>query len=197
MFTFKTPINDKIINFVLIVKGPGNIVDEDTISVNVYNKNIFPISDAGSDLTVDISEPILLDGSKSNDPDGEITSYQWRQIDGETATSKNWSQAVINVSTNSTFEDTLSFELTVKDIYNLDIDTVNVFVVDIPEPLVLLTSSSSASEGTSMAKISLGVSAKSGKKTSIHVQTYDSTAFGNGKDYTLSLIHISEPTRPY
>ena len=67
----------------LIVKGPGNIIDEDTISVNVYNKNIFPISDAGPDLTVDISEPILLDGSKSNDPDGEIKSYKWRQISGE------------------------------------------------------------------------------------------------------------------
>ena len=184
MFTFKTPIEDKIIQFVLIVKGPGNIIDEDTISVNVYNKNIFPISDAGPDLTVDISEPILLDGSKSNDPDGEIKSYKWRQISGEKTSSKNWNQSVINVSTISTFEDTLSFELTVEDKYNSDIDTVNVFVIDIPEPLVLLTSSSSANEGTSMAKISLGVSAKSGKKTSIHVKTHDSTATGNGKDYT-------------
>ena len=79
------------------------------------------------------------------------------------STSKNWNQSVINVSTISTFEDTLSFELTVEDKYNSDIDTVNVFYRHY-EPLVLLTSSSSANEGTSMAKISLGSLQSLGKK---------------------------------
>ena len=70
---------------------------------------------------------------------------------------------------------------------------VYIHVVDIPEPLILQTSSSSANEGKGMAKISLGVSAKSGKKASIHVNTYDSTAVGNGKDYTSIDRVISVP----
>ena len=62
------------------------------------------------------------------------------------------------------FVDTLSFELKVEDKYNFDLDTINVYVMDIPEPLVVITSSSSAQENIGAAKISLGVSAKSGKK---------------------------------
>ena len=44
-----------------------------------------------------------------------------------------------------------------------------------------------------MAKISLGVSAKSGKIASVHAKTYDSTAIGNGRDYTTIDKIISVP----
>ena len=183
-FTFLSPAVDKNFIFELTVRGPGNIIDKDTVNVKVYNKNIFPIAIAGEDQILDIGDPIILDGSKSNDPDGQIKSFQWRQLSGEKTTSKSRKQAVINLKTTSLFVDTLSFELKVEDKYNFDLDTINVYVMDIPEPLVVITSSSSAQENIGAAKISLGVSAKSGKKTSIHAFTRDSTALGNGKDYT-------------
>ena len=97
----------------------------------------------------------ILDGSKSNDPDGKIESYTWRQISGEKTKSRFWNQPMINVATTSLIEDTLMFELLVTDKYNSGVDTVYIYVVDIPEPLILQTSSSSANEGKGMAKISL------------------------------------------
>ena len=193
IFNFQSPRTDQTFEFELTVRGPGKIIDEDTVKIVVYNKNIFPIADAGEYQTVDLNEPIILDASKSNDPDGEIQSYQWRQISGEKVNSRNWNQSVITLTTTSTLEDTLSFELMVEDNYNSGLDTVVVYIVDIPEPLILLTSSSSANEGTGMAKISLGVSAKSGKIASVHAKTYDSTATGNGRDYTTIDKIISVP----
>ena len=183
-FTFLSPAVDKNFIFELTVRGPGNISDKDTVNVKVYNKNIFPIAVAGEDQILDIGDPIILDGSNSYDSDGEIKSFQWRQLTGEKTTSKNRKQAVINLNTTSLFVDTLSFELKVEDKYNSGLDTINVYVMDIPEPLVVITSSSSAQENIGTAKISLGISAKSGKKTSIYAFTRDSTALGNGKDYT-------------
>ena len=184
VFDFQSPETDQTFEFVLTVRGPRKIIDEDTVKVIVYNKNIFPIADAGDIQTIDINEPIILDGSKSNDPDGEIKYYEWRQLLGNRTSSRNWNQSILTIMATAAVEDTLSFELTVKDKYNSGKDTVYVYVVDIPDPIILLTSSSSSSEGTGIAKISLGVSAKSGKKTSIHAKTYDSTAYGNGRDYS-------------
>ena len=193
VFQFQSPKIDQTYEFILTVKGPRKIIDEDTVKIKVYNKNIFPIADAGLDQTVDIGDPIILDGSNSNDPDGKIESYTWRQVSGEKTKSRFWNQPVINVATTSVLEDTLIFELLVTDKYNSGADTVFIYVVDIPEPLILQTSSSSANEGKGMAKISLGVSSKSGKRASIHVNTYDSTAVGNGKDYTSIDRVISVP----
>ncbi len=183
-FSFIAPKIDQSYHFELTVRGPGNIIDIDSVKVEVYNKNIFPIAIAGEDQILDIGDPIILDGSKSNDPDGEIKTYRWRQLSGNKTTSKNRSQAVITVKTSSTLIDTLTFELKVEDKYNSDLDTLTVYVLDIPEPLVVITSSSSAIESVGAAKISLGVSSKSGKKASIHASSRDSTAYGNGKDYT-------------
>jgi hypothetical protein len=36
-----------------------------------------PLADAGLDQTVDRGATVLLDGTGSRDPDGEIVSYQW------------------------------------------------------------------------------------------------------------------------
>ena len=70
MIEFQSPITDQNFQFVLTVSGPDIIIDEDTVKVVVYNKNVIPIADAGENQTVDLNEPIILDGSKSNDPDG-------------------------------------------------------------------------------------------------------------------------------
>ena len=61
MIDFQSPRTDQTFQFVLTVRGPDKIIDEDTVKVVVYNKNIFPIADAGEDQTVDLNEPIILD----------------------------------------------------------------------------------------------------------------------------------------
>ena len=193
IFNFLGPAIDENYEFLLTVKGPGNIIDDDTVKVSVYNKNIFPIAIAGDDQTIDIGDPIILDGSKSNDIDGEILKYTWRQLSGTQTTSKIWSQSVLNVKATEPTIDTLVFELKVDDKYNSGLDTLNVFILDIPEPLIILTSHSSAIESVGKAKISLGVSSRSGKNTSIYAVSHDSTASGNGKDYTNIKEMISVP----
>ncbi len=56
----------------------------DSISVTVDNENDSPIANAGSNQTVSDddgtgSELVTLDGSGSYDPDGTISSYQWKE----------------------------------------------------------------------------------------------------------------------
>ncbi|KTG10380.1 hypothetical protein AUR64_12490 [Haloprofundus marisrubri] len=50
-----------------------------------------PLVDAGLDQTVERGSTVLLDGTGSRDPDGELTSYQWsiRGPDGRTVVPKN------------------------------------------------------------------------------------------------------------
>ncbi len=47
--------------------------------VNISNP---PAADAGSDRTVDVDSEVILDGSGSSDPDGDIVAYIWAQISG-------------------------------------------------------------------------------------------------------------------
>ena len=63
VFQFESPKSDQTYEFILTVRGPRKIIDEDTVRIKVYNKNIFPVADAGLDQTVDIGDPIILNGS--------------------------------------------------------------------------------------------------------------------------------------
>lgn len=56
---------------------------------------------------------ILLDGSKSYDPDGYIVSWSWRQVSGPALTIKNKASKKTEAIVNQ--EASYSFELTVTD----------------------------------------------------------------------------------
>lgn len=43
-----------------------------------------PIADAGASLVVNPSAVVILDGNASNDPDGGVLTYIWKQVVGET-----------------------------------------------------------------------------------------------------------------
>lgn len=72
--------------------GPGRYVFRLTVSdgtytsrpdeVVVYIGNIAPVCDAGPDLLWQIPSEVVLDGSRSYDPDGDRLTYSWRQISG-------------------------------------------------------------------------------------------------------------------
>ena len=58
----------------------------DTVTITVITEaqaNRPPVADAGTDRTVDERAPVVLDGTASSDPDGNIESYGWTQVSGE------------------------------------------------------------------------------------------------------------------
>ena len=94
------------------------------------NINKPPIAVAGPDQTITLPEDtILLNGSASNDPDGNGLTYQWKKISGPssfTIANANSAQAK---ATNLT-EGIYHFELTVTDsLGQFDKDTTTVTVI--------------------------------------------------------------------
>lgn len=62
----------------------GRLTGSDSMKINVVNVLNLPIiADAGPDQIVDENVKISLDGSKSNDPEGQTLSYMWKQVSGE------------------------------------------------------------------------------------------------------------------
>jgi K319-like protein len=49
----------------------------------VYGQEASPIADAGSSRIVTSGKNVTLDGSNSNDPDGDSLNYYWYQIGGQ------------------------------------------------------------------------------------------------------------------
>ncbi len=78
--------------------------------------NYPPIAKAGDDQTVTAPVEVTLDGSQSNDGDGEIVSYRWTQISGPSVTLSSESSVLTSFSV-SELEQTqvYEFELTVTD----------------------------------------------------------------------------------
>lgn len=60
----------------------GQDSDEDEVEMVVSKKNIAPTAEAGDDLTVQIGEDVVLDGSGSSDPDNgpQPLSFAWRFV---------------------------------------------------------------------------------------------------------------------
>jgi len=74
------------LSFQLTVEDNGGLKATDNCIVNVLWANIPPVADAGPDLSGAEGSTVTLDGSKSDDPDDNIISYQWAQISGNPVT---------------------------------------------------------------------------------------------------------------
>ncbi len=62
----------------------GQLSSSDSMKINVVNVFNLPIvADAGVDQIVNEHVKVSLDGSMSNDPEGQDLSYMWTQISGE------------------------------------------------------------------------------------------------------------------
>jgi hypothetical protein len=69
--------------FRVLVTDNYGATDDDTVAVQVLGSNKPPIANAGADQTVIIpNNTALLDGSASNDPDGNIVTYAWTKLSG-------------------------------------------------------------------------------------------------------------------
>ena len=125
-FTASSNISkDTTLVFKLTVKDSKNASGEDEAKVTdkyIPPINNRPLANAGKDLTVNETDIVHLDGTKSSDPDGNITSYLWKQIGGPNVTingadKPNASFTVpSNISSTNTI---LVFGLTVTDNKNV------------------------------------------------------------------------------
>lgn len=73
-----------------------------------------PVADAGNDISVSQStSKVILNGSNSYDPDGNIVSYSWTKISGPSASLSGAGSSQLTVTNLSA--GTYNFKLTVKD----------------------------------------------------------------------------------
>jgi PKD repeat protein len=70
------------LTFQLTLTDFGGLKARDSTIVNVLTSNAPPTAEVGSDLSVHAGEKVVLDGSKSFDPEGAVVSYEWKQISG-------------------------------------------------------------------------------------------------------------------
>lgn len=108
----------------------GNITWND--EANPTPQNIAPIADAGSDREISEGiELVELDGSGSDDPDGDVLSYQWTQVSGPAVTLNNPDRIIANFDVPELDEDTeFVFLLRVSDGEFADSDSVTITVQD-------------------------------------------------------------------
>jgi hypothetical protein len=107
-----------ILTFELTVSdGVENSTDTVNIIINNVDVNQLPTADAGSDQEVDELTLVTLNGTGSNDPDGDTLVYSWTQIDGipvelDDPSSPNPSFTAPEVNSPG---NVLTFQLTVSD----------------------------------------------------------------------------------
>ncbi len=123
--------------FRLTVTDRSGLTDSDDVTVNITHGNQAPRADAGEDQTVRSGASVMLDGSQSADPDGQIVAYSWRQTAG---TWVNLSDPAVRQPKFAAPEvsasgESLTFELTVSDNLGLsDTDSVTVNVIAQNQP---------------------------------------------------------------
>ncbi|MDH3806647.1 MAG: choice-of-anchor B family protein, partial [Gammaproteobacteria bacterium] len=103
-----------------------NIVDGTGVSSR-------PNSVAGMSQTVAPGSMVTLDGSQSNDPEGDTLTYQWTQVTGNGVTLNNANSAIATFTAPNVSSDTiLRFELAVSDPSGLnDTSTTSVTIAKV------------------------------------------------------------------
>ena len=126
--------------FELTVTDKGGLSDKARVNIMVTHNNVPPTADAGPDQTVSETHPVLLDGSKSYDPDDGIATYAWTQIgNGPSIKLSNHSEMQPSFTAPEVTSGTiaLQFELTVTDHSGaLKTDQVTISVSDLGSPPV-------------------------------------------------------------
>lgn len=117
--SFVAPPGDNAYYFDLTVTDNQRAHSIDRVAVYVQKvppPNVSPVAQAGPDQTIKQKTTMTLNGSGSSDPDGNIASYRWRQITGNTVILKNTTSAQATFTAPSTNNPiNLTFELTVTD----------------------------------------------------------------------------------
>jgi hypothetical protein len=134
-------INLILLLFCFIIFAGYTSCKRDPVSANnsgstgSNNANKPPIAVAGNDTTITLpANTINLDGSKSTDPDNNITTYTWTKIEGPSSFSIANASGV-QTQANNLAEGVYLFELKVTDAGGLfDRDTIRITVNQQPSP---------------------------------------------------------------
>ncbi len=147
---------DEILSFELIVNDGTFNSSRDLVSITVLAPppiNYPPIANAGNDQTVGMDIAIQLDGSGSSDPNGELITYQWTQVDGTPIALSD--PTVVNPTlrtpTGLATDEVLTFELVTHDgAFSSTADQVDILVqLDGPSNIAPLATATASSEGSS------------------------------------------------
>ena len=150
-----------IYKFELKVTDNGGFSAKDTMSVIVDSipTNHAPIANAGADTTINLpANAITVDGSRSTDPENNITSYSWKKISGP-STFNIISASSIQTQITNLVQGVYQFELKVTDaggLFSQDTMQVNVAApANIPPIARAGNDTTIQSNQTSCAPISL------------------------------------------
>jgi hypothetical protein len=132
--TFTAPATAGALTFDLTVTDQAGQTSTDSVTINVTVVNPDPIANAGPDQNVTGNSLVTLDGSASNDPDGQALTYMWTQTGGANTVTLSDPTAVMPTFTAPNANDTLVFQLQVCDpnACSTDSVTINVTAVVVP-----------------------------------------------------------------
>jgi choice-of-anchor B domain-containing protein len=125
--------SDEFFELTLSNPSSGSIGSKPIVRVDILDgtgSNRAPNSVAGASQTVNGGATVTLDGSGSNDPDGDALTYAWSQTMGSPVTLSNANTATTSFTAPNVSSDTmLRFQLEVADSNGLmDASTANVTV---------------------------------------------------------------------
>ncbi|WP_027330119.1 PKD domain-containing protein [Marinimicrobium agarilyticum] len=114
-FLAPTVSEERLLTFEVQVADDDGGTASDSVRVTVMPVNLPPTVEAGSDITLrGLSEVNLL--AQATDSDGELSAYQWQQIDGEAVDLDETAAAQLSFQAPSTLVDVeLAFEVIVTD----------------------------------------------------------------------------------
>src|SRR5690606_12770558 len=151
-FTAPEVTVDATATFKLTVSD-GALSGEDTVVVSIVNVNRAPIADAGEAQTVRQGDEVTLTGG-GVDPDGDVLTFAWTQVSGETVTLNGASTSTPTFTAPELSEDTeLVFALVVSDgELSSEPSQVTVSVVANVAPVITLIGESTltGAEGTQL-----------------------------------------------
>jgi PKD domain len=109
-----------IMVFELTVTDDKNATGISTVKVTVNPVNHPPVADAGVNQTVNAGDVVMLDGSKSKDPDNDQLKYSWKQVGGIVVRLDGADQSIATFTApkDISSDTVMTFKLTVKDSKN-------------------------------------------------------------------------------
>jgi len=118
--------------FRVTVTDAGGLTSSDTCTVNVIWVNQPPVADAGADQSVRAGEAVVLDGTRSSDPDDGIAIYLWEQVEGPPVTLSDPTAAQPGFTAPQVGPEgaSLTFKLTVEDQGGLSAEDLCVVIVE-------------------------------------------------------------------